>query len=381
MSVRLPRLRAPSSEGTRRADPLSPSRRLVCALLGDGGAAGARRIAVAAAPDDEAFAPLRGFEPDRREGPRRAQGVRRHPRRPRRPARRASPAARLRGRRDPRPDGTLQAFRVEQTQRMESELAAAHPEIATWSGAASTTRAPPSPSTSRRWASTPSCARPAAAATGTSTPPTTAPARPRTSATARPTCRPRSSAAQEGEVDDDPRHRRRGRRRPGPRTPGTPVAAPLLPPRADLRPVLRRLLRHRQRARREGDPDQPGQPDLQRRPRDRAAPGQRHRQAQPRHRRQGDRRQRPVRRGAVLRALRRPRRRRTTPDDDLRATRLLRRADPRQEPHRPRPAGRRLQLRHRPHRARHQRRWHRLPRRRRRRLQGRRLHRPARAQG
>ena len=40
-----------------------------------------------------------------------------------------------------------------------------------------------------------------------------------------------------------------------------------LPPRADHRPVLRRLLRHRERAGREGHADQPGQPDLQRRPR------------------------------------------------------------------------------------------------------------------
>ena len=33
----------------------------------------------------------------------------------------------------PAPDGDLQPFRVQQTQRMESELASAHPEIATWS--------------------------------------------------------------------------------------------------------------------------------------------------------------------------------------------------------------------------------------------------------
>ena len=33
----------------------------------------------------------------------------------------------------PGPDGRPQSFRVERTQRMESELAAAHSEIATWS--------------------------------------------------------------------------------------------------------------------------------------------------------------------------------------------------------------------------------------------------------
>ena len=92
----------------------------------------------------------------------------------------------------------------------------------------------------------------------------------------------------------------RGRRSAGP-APG------VLPPRADLRPVVRRVLRHPERAGREGHPDQPGQRDLPRRLRRLASPGQRDRPAQPRHRGQGHRRQRPVRQRAVLRAaLRRP---------------------------------------------------------------------------
>src|SRR5688572_373295 len=89
---------------------------------------------VAAAPDDEAFAPLRGFEPS-------GSKVRVEPKEY--AATRVDLGA-LRGELPrgagstvievPAPDGTLQAFRVRPTQRMESELAAAHPEITTWSG-------------------------------------------------------------------------------------------------------------------------------------------------------------------------------------------------------------------------------------------------------
>jgi len=89
---------------------------------------------VAAAPDDQAFAPLRGFE---------ATGAQVRVEPTEYAATRVDLAA-LRGELPrggasavvevPAPDGSLQAFRVQQTQRMESELAAAHPEIATWSG-------------------------------------------------------------------------------------------------------------------------------------------------------------------------------------------------------------------------------------------------------
>lgn len=89
---------------------------------------------VAAAPDDRAFAPLRDFEPS-------GAKVRVEPKeyaasrvdlaalRSELPQAGASAVVEV-----PGPDGSLQAFRVERTQRMESELATAHPEIATWSG-------------------------------------------------------------------------------------------------------------------------------------------------------------------------------------------------------------------------------------------------------
>lgn len=89
---------------------------------------------VAAAPDDQAFAPLRGFEPT-------GSKVRVEPKDY---AASRVDLATLRGELPqaggpavveiPGPDGKAQAFRVERTQRMESELAAAHPEIVTWSG-------------------------------------------------------------------------------------------------------------------------------------------------------------------------------------------------------------------------------------------------------
>ena len=89
---------------------------------------------VAAAPDDRAFAPLRGFEPS-------GSQVRVEPEDY--AATRVDVSA-LRGELPggsewqvvevPDPDGRLQAFRVQRTQTMESELAAAHPEISTWAG-------------------------------------------------------------------------------------------------------------------------------------------------------------------------------------------------------------------------------------------------------
>ena len=87
-----------------------------------------------AAPDDQPFTTLRGFEPT-------GAKVRVEPReyaasrvdlaelRAALPAGDAASVVQV-----PAPDGSLQSFRVEPTQRMESELAAAHPEIGTWSG-------------------------------------------------------------------------------------------------------------------------------------------------------------------------------------------------------------------------------------------------------
>ena len=87
-----------------------------------------------AAPDDEPFSALRGFEPT-------GSRVRVEPRefsatRVDLPALRAElPAGDDAAVVDiPSPDGTLQSFRVQRSQTMEPELAAAHPEIATWSG-------------------------------------------------------------------------------------------------------------------------------------------------------------------------------------------------------------------------------------------------------
>lgn len=89
---------------------------------------------VAAAPDDTAFAPLRGFEPS-------GAKIRVEPTeyaatrvdlsalRADLPSGGATAVVEI-----PGPDGSLESFRVQRTQTMESELAAAHPEIQTWSG-------------------------------------------------------------------------------------------------------------------------------------------------------------------------------------------------------------------------------------------------------
>ena len=113
----------------------SRSRRLAACLALVVGAGALSSIApVAAASDDQAFAPLRGFEPS-------GAKVRVEPKEY--AATRVDLGA-LRGELPrsggsavveiPGPDGRPQSFRVERTQRMESELAAAHSEIATWSG-------------------------------------------------------------------------------------------------------------------------------------------------------------------------------------------------------------------------------------------------------
>lgn len=113
----------------------SRSRRLAACLALVVGAGALSSIApVAAAPDDHAFAPLRGFEPS-------GAKVRVEPKdyaatrvdlgalRGELPQSGGSAVVEI-----PGPDGRPQSFRVERTQRMESELAAAHSEIATWSG-------------------------------------------------------------------------------------------------------------------------------------------------------------------------------------------------------------------------------------------------------
>ena len=113
----------------------SRSRRLAACLALVVGAGALSSIApVAAASDDQAFAPLRGFEPS-------GAKVRVEPKdyaatrvdlgalRGELPQAGGSAVVEI-----PGPDGRPQSFRVERTQRMESELAAAHPEIATWSG-------------------------------------------------------------------------------------------------------------------------------------------------------------------------------------------------------------------------------------------------------
>ena len=113
----------------------SRSRRLAACLALVVGAGALSTVApVVAVPDDQAFTPLRGFEPS-------GAKVRVEPKEY--AASRVDLGA-LRGELPrggasavidvPAPDGELQSFRVQQTQRMESELAAAHPEITTWSG-------------------------------------------------------------------------------------------------------------------------------------------------------------------------------------------------------------------------------------------------------
>ncbi|WP_318152373.1 reprolysin-like metallopeptidase [Nocardioides hwasunensis] len=87
-----------------------------------------------AAPDDRTFTAIRGFEatgPKVRVEPKdySASRVDLDSLRASLPSGGGSAVVEI-----PGPDGTLQSFRVERTQTMESELAAAHPEIGTWAG-------------------------------------------------------------------------------------------------------------------------------------------------------------------------------------------------------------------------------------------------------
>ena len=107
---------------------------LVATIVGAGVLPAWSMTVASAAPDDQPFTTLRGFEPA-------GAKVRVEPReyaasrvdlaelRAALPAGDAAGVIQV-----PAPDGSLQSFRVEPTQRMESELAAAHPEIGTWSG-------------------------------------------------------------------------------------------------------------------------------------------------------------------------------------------------------------------------------------------------------
>ena len=258
---------------------------------------------------------------------------------------------------------------MQRTQVMQAELAAAHPEIPTWSGRSldhpgSTIALDVTPMGFHAVGPRPRAAR----APGTSTRPTTGAARPLHLSYSARACRDRSSVRRAGDAGRSRRHRPQ---RLGAAQPGSMVQQRVYRLALLSRPDVRRLLRHRQRARREGHADQPGQPGLQRRPGDQDGAGQRHRQAQPRHRRQGDRARRAVRRARLLHQ--RPRRPRLRPGP----ARLLRRRHPRSAT-RPCSASWSApsQLRHRPHRAGRQRRRHRRPRRRRRRRQGAGLHRP-----
>ena len=87
-----------------------------------------------AAPDDQAFTALRGFEPSGakvRVAPKEfaASRVDVAALRAELPSGNGSTVVDI-----PGPDGALQSFRVTRTQRMESELADSHPDIGTWSG-------------------------------------------------------------------------------------------------------------------------------------------------------------------------------------------------------------------------------------------------------
>src|SRR6478735_8216995 len=125
----------PASSVFEGARVPSRSRRLAACLALVMGAGALSSIApVAAAPDDQAFAPLRGFEPSgakARVEPKdyAATRVDLGALRGELPRTGGSAVVEI-----PGPDGRPQSFRVERTQRMESELAAAHSEIATWSG-------------------------------------------------------------------------------------------------------------------------------------------------------------------------------------------------------------------------------------------------------
>ena len=360
----------------------SRSRRLAACLALVVGAGALSSIApVAAAPDDQAFAPLRGFEPS-------GAKVRVEPKdyaatrvdlgalRGELPQSGGSAVVEI-----PGPDGRPQSFRVERTQRMESELAAAHSEIATWSGVGRRRPAlhhrprhhPDGLPRLRAHARRPErlVRRPRLQPPGTTAHLSYPPRRP---------AGRRSSAAS--------RARSRRSARPSPRPPRT----------ARPRPAAQ-VQRHYYRLALTSDPsyaayfgtanvlaekvtlinrvNQIYNDDLATELRlvndteklnldtDAEAIGP-----------DGPCGDAPCFEPSTTTARRRPTRT-TSPATSTSATCLTLG----QEPHRPRAAHRCVELRRRPHRAGQQRRWHRLPRRRRRRLQGRRLHRPARAQG
>ncbi len=117
-----------SRSGTRRLAVL------VATVVGLGVLPAWTASTATAAPDDPLFTTLRGFEPT-------GSKVRVEPDdyaasrvdvaalRAALPGADGSVTVKI-----PGPDGALQAFRVQRTQTMESELAASHPEIGTWSG-------------------------------------------------------------------------------------------------------------------------------------------------------------------------------------------------------------------------------------------------------
>ena len=275
----------------------------------------------------------------------------------------------------PTPTGGFERFAVQRTQTMESKLAAANPDILTWSG-----RSLDNPGSTIALDVTPMGFHASVRGAGGQGSWLVDPAYDRRGTTTHLSYY--AAAVDKSDAQDFVERETRARSGNSPGRPGRQEAAEGhaagLPPGTDQRPVVRRVLRHRERAGREGHADQPGQPDLQRRPGDLAAAGQRHRPAQPRHDRQGARPQRAVRGARVLRPGGQPRRPAGRP---VQPARLLRHRHAGPQPHRARPADRRVQLRRRPHRARRQRRRHRVPRRRGLGLQGQRLHGAAPAAG
>ena len=175
----------------------------------------------------------------------------------------------------PTPTGGTERFTVQRTRTMEPKLAAAHPEIATYSGRS--LEQPGHHDRARHHAD--GLPRRGARAAG--------PAR----LVRRPGLRParhqrapellrRRRAARRGGVrrargaGDPARRCATGSSR---RAPGGEVTQKVYRLALATDPTLRRVLRHRERAGREGHADQPGQPDLQRRPGDQDGAGRRDR--------------------------------------------------------------------------------------------------------
>ena len=244
---------------------------LVMLVLGAGVLPAVTTTSAVAAPDDGTFTTLRGFTPT-------GAKVRVEPReyvasrvdlsalRGELPAGDASTVVSV-----PDPSGgAADASASVRTQVMESELAAAHPEIRRTPAAASTTRGARSPSTSPRWASTPPCARRPTARAWYVDPAYNGAARRVHLSYYGAACRDPSSARRARGRATAARRRRPRQPRADAPTPGAGRRSGL-PARADHRPVVRRPTSAPRTCRREGHADQPGQPDLQRRPRDQAA--------------------------------------------------------------------------------------------------------------